>query len=458
MPFTNEEQAITYVFESIARTDWRNRGLDEDTRDVTPTRRLLAAVGVPRRKREYAVITGSKGKGSVAAITAKLLHSLGHTAGLLTSPHLTTYRQRFRVNGRMISEADLVRLVNELAPSIDEVQAGLEPTQYLSPQGIFLALALKWFDEQEVTAAVIEVGRGGRYDDNALVPNMLSMFTPIIMEHARYLGNTLERIAWHKAGIIKPNSYAYSLPQEPPVMEVLRAEADTAGATFEWLAPADTGHLIAEVEDGQVVDMGRYGQVRLPLLGRYEIANASLAVWGAGNMHARLTPPVGTAEIPHSAPEYVQRIRAGLETVVWPGRCQQLQGDPAVYVDGAINPVSAGSYIESVRSRLREPVITVLAVPRDRQYEAVYQRFAPISQALILTESARNIAIFFPDAATAVETARRHHDDVTHAPTIRAALDLALQRAGSEGTVLICAAQPAIGDVMEVYGLEFEQI
>ena len=125
MPFTNETDAITYVFQSLANSNWRTRGLDEDTRDTMPTARLLQQLGLPGKRREYVVITGSKGKGSVAAITAKLLESLGHTAGLITSPHLTTYRQRFRVNGRMISEDDLVRLVNQLQPTIDAVLATL---------------------------------------------------------------------------------------------------------------------------------------------------------------------------------------------------------------------------------------------------------------------------------------------------------------------------------------------
>jgi dihydrofolate synthase / folylpolyglutamate synthase len=191
MRFQNETEAITYVFNSLASTDWRNRGLDEETRDLKPTQTLLERTGLLRTsRREYAVVTGSKGKGSVAAFTARLLQSLGHRVGLVTSPHLTTYRQRFRVNGRMISEADLVRLISELAPDVDAVQANLPSGRYLSPQGIFLAVALRWFDELNVSAAVIEVGRGGRFDDNALVPNMLSLFTPIVLEHTRYLGSS----------------------------------------------------------------------------------------------------------------------------------------------------------------------------------------------------------------------------------------------------------------------------
>lgn len=452
-PFTNEADAISYVFESLAASDWRGRGLDEHTRDLTPTRKLLATLNLPDDSREYAVVTGSKGKGSVAAITAALLESLGHRVGLLTSPHLTTYRQRFRVDGGMMSEADLVRHINAIRPQIEEVRATLKPGTYISPQGIFLAVALRWFDEQGVDAAVIEVGRGGRFDDNALVPNKLSLFTPILLEHTRYLGDTVARIAWHKAGIIKPNSFAYSLSQTPDALAVLQAEAESKDAKFEWLAPIDSGVWLEDLPDGQRVEFGRYGVVDLPLMGRYEIANASLAIWGAGNMHARLQSP-----IKHGMAAYTAAIRAGLERVQWPGRCQRLATAPDVYVDGAINIHSAASFIESVRSRLYAPVVTVLAVPLDRDVAAVYSQFAPVSDALILTTSPRNITIKFPDAIAAVRLAATLHDDVSWADNVADAITAASARAGSTGTVLLALAQPAIGDAMAHYGLIFEQI
>lgn len=453
MPFDNEQDAITFVFRSIGLTNWRERGLDENTRDTSPTQQLLLLTGLPTQKREYAIVTGSKGKGSVTTITAKLLQSLGHKVGMVTSPHLTTYRQRFRINGKMISEADLIRLINWLEPYIEQIQTTLNGNQYLSPQGIFLALALKWFDENEVNVAVVEVGRGGRFDDNALLPNMLSMFTPILLEHTRYLGDSVARIAWHKAGIIKPASYAYSLPQTPDVMQVLRTEAESKDATFEWLAPADMGQVIEETADGQRISMTRYGEVEMPLLGHYEVDNASLAVWGAGNMHGRLN-----SDITHSSSEYVERIRMGLANVVIPGRCQKLQDNPAVYIDGAMNLTSADLFIKSVKNRLTFPVVTVLAIAKDRQYSGVYQRFAEISDMLIITETKRNITIAFPDEATALATAGQYHDKVVYMPTVAEALDLAVTQAGQDGTVLMSVGQPAIGDTMDYYGLLNEQI
>ena len=107
------------------------------------------------------------------------MQHLGHTVGTITSPHLVTWRERIRVNGRAIPEPDFLRILNELVPHIDAIEASLTATQYFSPQGIFLAVALRYYDEQNVNAAVLEVGRGGRFDDIAVVPNKLALFTPI---------------------------------------------------------------------------------------------------------------------------------------------------------------------------------------------------------------------------------------------------------------------------------------
>lgn len=456
--WTNEQEAIDYIFRSINGINWRDRGLDEHTRDIQPTRRLLQMEGLLQTRREYAVVTGSKGKGSVTVITANILKQLGHRVGTVTSPHLVTYRERMRVNGQAIPLDDFLRILESLIPSIDAIQADLQPNHYLSPQGIFLAMALRWFDEQAVNVAVIEVGRGGRFDDNSLVPNMLSFFTPIIHEHTRYLGDSLERIAWHKAGIIKPQSYAYSLPQAPEVLEVIRKEAEALDAQFEWIMPSDIGYWIADTDHGVRMDLQRYGEIDLPFLGRYEIDNATLAVWGAGNIHGRLN---GVA---HASSEYVQGVRRGLETAIWYGRCQRLQERPSVYIDGAINPLSVKIYLESIAHRLTSPVITIAAVPTDRDAEGVYRLLAPISEGLILTRSERNISINFPPEGNALATAQgvlndlNRAIDLKYAPNVAQALELARAKSGPDGSVVMAVAQPAIGDAMEFYNLLYEQI
>ena len=452
MPFATESEAITYIFRSMRKLRGQQRGYDEVTRNIGPTRRLLVAAGLFDQTREYAIVTGSKGKGSTTIITAKLLQHLGHQVGTITSPHLVSWRERIRVNGRAIPEPDFLRILALYEPEIDAIEATLPDHTYFSPQGIFLAVALHWFNEQNVSAAVLEVGRGGRFDDISVAPNKLSLFTPIMLEHPDYMGPTIERIAWHKAGIIKAYSTAYSLPQHPGVMDVLQAESDLLGADFNWIAPKDMGMYLGVAPEGQRVDIGRYGEITLSLLGRYQIANATLAMMGAGNMHSRLRGVL------HGTPEYAACIRAGLSSVVWPGRCQKLQSDPAVYVDGAINAESAVLLVESLREHLQPPVISVIGVPDDKDYRGVYEALAPISDALILTETSRNPSLQFLPQADALAAARTYHQRVNYSPNLPEAAETALGMAGTGGTVIIAGTQSIVAETIVHWGQTYEQI
>lgn len=454
MRFANEAEAITYIFRSLRKLRGVERGPDELSRDTAPTRRLLQAADLldNRTRREYAVVTGSKGKGSTTIITAKLLQHLGHTVGTITSPHLASWRERIRVNGRAIPEAALLRLLDDLAPEIDAIEATLTDEQYFSPQGIFLAIALRWFDENAVNAAVLEVGRGGRFDDIAVVNNQLALFTPIMLEHPRQLGPTLQRIAWHKAGIIKRSGYAYSVPQPTEVLEVLQAEADMQQADFAWIAPVDMGEYVGKTDRGIRMRLHRYGEFEVSLHGRYQVENVTLAVQGAGNMHGRLPG------IAHGSPEYVAAIRDGLANVIWPGRLQKLQDAPAVYIDGAINATSARSMIDSLDGELRDPVIGIVAVPDDKDYEGVYKEIGLASDSLIITETRRNISLHFPSFREAVETAIRYNNDVTHVATLAEAVEEARERAGTDGTILIAGTQSIIADATDLWGYSYEQI
>lgn len=450
--FTSEAEAVTYVFRSLRKLRDVVRGPDELTRDISPTRRLISDASLLDTQREYAVVTGSKGKGSTTLMTAKILQRLGHTVGMVTSPHLVTYRERIRINGRAIPEADFTRILSELSPFIDAIEEGLSERQYFSPQGIFLGIALRWFDEQEVNAAVLEVGRGGRFDDISVVPNRLSLFTPIMLEHPRQLGPTIERIAWHKAGIIKPHSYAYSVPQPTEVLDILQAEADARDAEFAWIMPADMGQFVHATRTGIHMRLTRYGEIDLPMLGRYQIDNATLAVQGAGNVHGRLPG------ISHGSPEYVEAVKAGLADAVWPGRLQKLQSAPDIYVDGAIHADSARSLVTSLEGRLHQPVISIVGVPDDKDYEGVFRALGPSSQTLIVTETARNISLHFLPPETALAAARLTNADVRYAPSLGAALDVALPLAGPEGTVLIAGTLSLVADAIERWGLSYEQI
>ena len=456
MTFTTETDAVTYIFTSLAAINWRGRGLDEDTRDVSPTRDLLALNHLPAKPREYAIVTGSKGKGSVTTLTGRILREYGHTVGTITSPHLVSYRERIRVNGRAIPLADFLRLLDELKPSIDQIAASLPNHKYLSPQGIFLALALRWFDENDCDVAVVEVGRGGRFDDNALLPNHLGLFTPIVLEHARYLGPTTERIAWHKVGVLKSGGHGLSLPQAPNVRATLESESAVLGATFHELTSDQMAAYVRDWSNGVV--MGSHGlEINLPFYGRYEIENASLAIEAADILHRRVSGK--------SDPAHLNISKRGLEQAIWPGRLEKLADHPAIYIDGAVNILSLRSFLDSIRARLTPPIVIISAVPTDRDVKSVYAMLAEVADQWIITRTGRNVTINFPDEATALSAARaalsaagRADIPLAYCESIAEAIPLSQAWAGTGGTVLMAVAQPAIGDAMEHFGRGFEVV
>lgn len=456
MRFSNETDAVTYIFTSLAGSGWRVRGLDEVTRDYQPTRLLIETHNLLNTPREYAVVTGSKGKGSTTTLTARILRELGHTVGTITSPHLIGYRERIRINGAAIPSSDFLRLVDFFAPAIDRITRQLPAGKYLSPQGIFLAIALQWFNENRCDAAVIEVGRGGRFDDNALVPNFLSLFSPIVLEHTRYMGPTVSRIAWHKAGILKPHGLGISLPQSDDALEQLKLEAAHCGAGLQVIGPAAIGRYEGDWDGGVKMSLPDGTRIDLPFYGRYEIDNATLAIEAARVLTARIR---GSAPV-----NFPDLAKTALEAAVWPGRCEKLSSAPDIFIDGAVNPLSLRVYLESIESRVVRPVVAIAAVPADRDIASTYRMHAAFADHLILTTSPRNITISFPDQPTALEAARRALDEigrsipVEYAPAVAEAIALAQSRAGTGGTVVMAVAQPAIGDAMEYFGRSFEQL
>jgi len=446
------DAAKHFIFKTRRRLDGAPRGLDEYTRDVSWTRKLLERADLFDEERAYAVVTGSRGKGSVTTIMAKLLESLGHRVGALTSPHLVHWNERIRVDGRMIPTSDFLRILRDLQPMIDSVTEELSASQYLSPQGIFLAIALRHFNEMNANVAVLEVGRGGRFDDVAVAPNRLAVFAPIMREHSALLGEGLERIAWHKAGIIKLGCDVVTLPQDPAAMSALKAEADVMRANLTCLHEADLAKLLADRPAGQLIHLPPYGQLFIPLLGRYQLENATLAIRAVEMFQRRL----GGA-MPESA-EFTEAIQSGLKRVKWLGRAQKLDDNPAIYVDGAITVASAKSFVESVRDRLREPVISIVGTPHDRDFPGLYRVMASVSQALIITETDINPNTRFPAQSDAIAAGRECCADVSFRKDLPGALALARAKAGESGTILLAVSLMLVGECMLIWDVDTSAI
>jgi dihydrofolate synthase/folylpolyglutamate synthase len=325
---------------------------------------LLAAIGNPERAFRIVQVGGTNGKGSVSAMLAAILEAAGHRVGLYTSPHLRDFRERIRVNGKEISEADVVDGVE----AIGTLVARLDATMFEAAT----ALGLDHFARESVDIAVLEVGLGGRLDATTVGEPAVEVLSRIDYDHQAYLGDTLVQIAGEKAAIIRAG-VAFAARQEPEVEEVLIRRASEQGVPLaiegrELHVTASHGTL-----DGQQLDLEgpdwRLKDVHCRLLGAFQPGNALLAVAAAREL--------GASE---------DAVRRGLLAVEWPGRFQILRHDPVLIVDGAHNPGGARALAASLRAYFPHEALTlVVGISADKDQAGILGALAPLASRLILT-------------------------------------------------------------------------
>ena len=333
---------------------------------------LVGRLGMPQARYRILHIAGTNGKGSTAAMTAAMFQAGGYRVGLYTSPHLVEFPERIRVDGRMIPESDIARLT-ERVRGVSEPD--LAPTFF----EFTTAMAFQYFAESQVDVAVLEVGLGGRFDATNVVLPLGCAITTIGLDHEQYLGNTLESVAFEKAGIIKPNV--------PVILGRLPIEARNK---IEQIAMEREAPLFCLGRDFQVEGETparfrysgfgvRYDELFCPLLGAHQLDNCACAV-----------SLVETAR-GHRLPVEEPAIRKGLKEVQWEGRLEIVARDPLTVLDGAHNPAAAKALADYLRAfRLSNPVsrvILVLAMMRDKDHRGFVEPFKGLLDELVLTQA-----------------------------------------------------------------------
>lgn len=316
--------------------------------ELTHLRDLLARLGDPQRGRHSIHITGSKGKGSTAAMIEAILRAAGERTGLYTSPHLHHETERYRVDGEPITQDALVRLVEQVKPHVAAViAAGGRLTTF----DLRTALGFLAFREAGVTWQVIEVGLGGRLDStNVLDEKDLCVFTPVSLEHTQVLGNTVAEIATDKAGILRRGARAVMSPQRESAADVFRARCAELDVPLEEVATACALTIERGDTDNQTFRLqtprARY-HLTIPLIGRHQVENAATAVLGIENLSGVDAGP--------------DVVRSALAEVRWPGRLEIVKRRPIVVLDGAHNIDSAKRLVQALRSTF-SPRRTLLVV------------------------------------------------------------------------------------------------
>jgi dihydrofolate synthase/folylpolyglutamate synthase len=351
---------------------------------------LLHRLGDPHRVARTVHIAGTKGKGSIAAMVAEVLTCSGYTTGLYTSPHLHSLMERIKVDGEPISRDEFAGLVAEAKPWFEAMGRDSLFRQLTFFEAL-TALAFCCFRKGRTGFNVLEVGLGGRLDATNVVVPEVCVISPISLEHTQVLGDTLEKIAYEKAGIVKPGGVVVNSPQPEEVMPVVRDVCRQRGARLVQVGRDVTWRKRASSLSCQAFEIeGKMGTHRLTtrLLGDYQIENGATAV-AALEVLASLGFGVSR-----------ESIARGFSRVEWPGRFQILGRDPVVLVDGAHNVASARRLVESIRAYFDySRLFLIVGTSCDKDISGVVKELVPLSPRVVATSSSH------PRAASAAAVA-----------------------------------------------------
>ncbi|AEJ44250.1 FolC bifunctional protein [Alicyclobacillus acidocaldarius subsp. acidocaldarius Tc-4-1] len=349
-------EMIRWIFSSYSRVPReRRQGFDRDVRHPEWTRQLLDAMGRPDERVYSVAVTGSKGKGSHAILTAAMLQQVGVRVGLFTSPHLIDFLERIRLQGVPIPEEDFVR-VGELVRAAASALPVPED-QYIGPVGLVAVMAAKWYEEQSVEAAVYELGRGARHDDVNQVVHRGAIIAPIFGEHLDRLGPTWEDVVIAKMGILTEHTAWASLSLQPPLSRKVMAPFLTA-----FRAKGGEVHEVGNDLEWSLDDARLRVQVRGPGF-TADIQVDERLVPYADNLAASAAAAHRVlSDLGRSARE----IAVDLRGLVLTGRLQLVRREPDVVIDGAIHSLSAAyvrRFAEAWRARRSEGAAFTLSCP-----------------------------------------------------------------------------------------------
>jgi len=385
---------------------------------------LLRRMGDPQLAARTIHVAGTKGKGSVAAMIAQVLSASGYRTGLYTSPHLHTLRERIKVDDSLISEAEFAATMAEIKPFIEVMRqdtAFRQPTYF----EVLTVLAFAYFKKKRVDFQVLEVGLGGRLDATNVARPVVCIITPISLDHTQILGNSLEKIAREKAGIIKPGCWVVLSPQPEEAASVISDICRKKEAKVVQVGKDITWHKIGgDLCYQSLVVKSRTSkyQVSIPLLGDFQIENAAVAV-AALEILASAGFSISTTN-----------IAQGLSRVKWPGRFHILQQNPTVLVDGAHNVASMRRLVSNIKAYfVHKRIFLVFGTSSDKDIPGIINELVPLSPQVIVTRTAHSRAASPPTLAA--EFNKRGIE-----PEIREPISEAISRALSlaDRTDIIC--------------------
>ena len=381
----NRKEAEDFVYSSYLRAEKYHGYEEKDVERRHPefTRELLRKKsGTPA-----AIVTGSKGKGSVSKMIAEILQTK-FTVGLMTSPHIEDFCERFQVNGEKVSSPLFSMLMEEIRPEIEEIDRKIPKEFCVSPMGIQADFALTWFRSRKTDFNVFECGKGAKLDDVNNILHDYAVMNSVFLEHRRELGNTIAEIAEDKAHVITGREKAVFVgEQTEEAMAVIEKRAALFSVPLKVYGRDFWEENLRTEQTGIVFDLcifgKRYRDIRLPLLGDFQAKNCALAMAVSETVFSDLSDK--STEMGKTLE--MDAVRRRLSEINWPGRLELISGEPFILLDCCINRVSTKAVKAVLAERKIEKPVSIIAIPEDKDYRGVVQEMHPLSESVILTRT-----------------------------------------------------------------------
>jgi dihydrofolate synthase/folylpolyglutamate synthase len=421
------EQSTDYLL-SLLGARGQRYGLERITR-------LVELLGRPDRALRIIHVAGTNGKGSVCAMIDAGLRAAGKQVGFHSSPHLTEFTERYKINGQLIENQKFADIVAHVKQGVEAMAAESNDQLLATLFEAATAIAFCAFQDAGVEWAVIETGLGGRLDATNVVEPELAVITPISFDHQDKLGHDLASIAGEKAGILKTGSRAVFSRQEPEAAQVL-AERGKVCESVVWAGqawrvresspdPRGRYRILVDGPDGKRVS----ALIALP--GEHQVENAVTAL-----------AALDAVGVP------LEAIECGLESVDWPARLEWLGTAPEVLLDSAHNPAGAASLARYLRDFCADRRITlVFGASKDKAYGEVARILFPLAERVILTQAAVSRAATAAELRDAIGS---YEGVVESAPTVAEAWGLASRDCSPNGLVVISGSIFLAGEAREL--------
>ncbi len=393
---------------------------------LNTTSNILNRLGNPHYGQNYIHIGGTNGKGSVSAMLESILTRAGFRVGLYTSPHLVRFTERFRINGKEIPADEVAGLVND-------VRAVMDPEEPPTFFEVTTAMALLYFARENTDISIIEVGMGGRLDATNVINPVLTIITNISLEHQFFLGNTISKIAYEKAGIIKRGVDLITGARQKKVSDYFKSVCHEKGARF-WKLGKD---FRFRSKDGSFNYYGirrKIKDISISLRGGFQVRNACLSLCAV-----ELLEEKGFKIADES-------IFKGLSSVEWPGRIHVFQKGPYIILDGAHNP---GAVRELSRVISKEFVykrmILIIGVMEDKDIKEMLSGIVPVADHVIFTRPVYSRSAEPSHLLSASEGLFISHEVIGNIPD---AIERAKEMAQSEDMILITGSLFTVGEAL----------